>query len=292
MSLAHKVSMSHQTSWRVGGVADYLLTPAHAQEIVDVLRAPSTPQQVVWVGLGSNLLVRDGGYRGLVVCTHPGLSSMVKEEDQWYCMAGVPAPKFARHVVRHGYGGVEFMCGIPGTVGGALAMNAGAEGSAIWEYVTVVECMKSQPPYQTVRLTAKQFTYGYRSVTTGELKEPLWFLGAWFSFPRQPAAIGMQKIKTYLHKRNNSQPIGRASCGSVFKNPLPHHAGKLIDQAGCKGRAVGGAMISPKHANFIINTGDATAHDIETLMQEVQEIVFSQTNITLAPEAQIIGSPQ
>jgi UDP-N-acetylmuramate dehydrogenase len=241
---------------------------------------------VYWIGLGSNLLVRDGGLRGTVINTHGVLSGLERRpEGIVVAEAGVPCAKLARHCVRWGLGSAEFFAGIPGTVGGALAMNAGAFGGETWHHVVTVETMDRRGGLH--HRYRSEYQVGYRSVQgpPGE-----WFLAAEFRFESDSAA-STADIRALLARRKASQPIGMPSCGSVFRNPAGDHAARLIEASGLKGRRIGGAEVSTKHANFIINTGGATASDIEQLIELVRMTVEEVHGIRLQPEVRIIGEP-
>lgn len=276
--------MASHTSWRVGGVADLFFEP----ESLDVLVAflTSLPQQspVTWIGLGSNLLVRDGGIRGAVIAT-TRLPKVFTELGQGrvQCSAGLPCATLAKRAARAGLGPAAFFAGIPGSVGGALAMNAGAFGGETWDSVVKVETIDR---IGIVRQRDKsEFAVEYRSArgVPGE-----WFLGATFAFTEARSGEPEQ-IRKLLRERADKQPLGLPSAGSVFQNPANGHAGELIERVGLKGLSRGGAVIADKHANFIINTGSASAADIEGLIEEVRVRVKQATGIDLKPEVRIIG---
>jgi UDP-N-acetylmuramate dehydrogenase len=276
--------MSAHTSWRVGGPADLWYAPASLADLQSFLAqlAPGTP--VTWVGLGSNLLVRDGGIRGAVVATHGALAELEREGDTLvHAGAGVACAKLARACMRWGMGAGAFFAGIPGTVGGALAMNAGAYGGETWSHVVRVRTVdRAGALHERDRA---EYRVGYRSVT-GPADE--WFVGASLRFgggaPADPHAI-----RALLARRKATQPIGQPSCGSVFRNPPGAQAWRLIDEAGLRGMRIGGAQVSPMHANFIVNTGGATAADIEALIELVAERVAAHHGVRLVPEVRIVG---
>ncbi len=282
--LREKEPMSRHTSWRVGGPADRYFAPSSVEDLATFVSGLPADEPVHWVGLGSNLLVRDGGVRGTVISTHGVLSGLERRaESIVVAEAGVPCAKLARQCVRWGLGSAEFFAGIPGTVGGALAMNAGAFGGETWSHVSSVQTMDR---LGALHWRARdEYQVGYRNVAgpTGE-----WFLAAEFHF-EQDASASTADIKALLARRKASQPIGLPSCGSVFRNPPGDHAARLIETAGLKGRRIGGAQVSPKHANFIINTGGATASDIERLIDLVRHTVEEIHGVPLQPEVRIIG---
>lgn len=282
--LRHDEPMARHTSWRVGGPADTWYRPADLDDLAGFLAAlpPDTP--VYWAGLGSNLLVRDGGVRGVVIATHNALSGMKRIDEQGiYAEAGVPCAKIARSCARWGLGAGEFFAGIPGTLGGALAMNAGAFGGETWDFVRAVETLDRQG-YRRRRARG-EYQAGYRHVSgpQGEC-----FVAAELVFPAG-RPVTQQSIRELLVRRKATQPIGEPSCGSVFTNPPGDHAARLIETAGLKGLALGGAQVSPKHANFIVNTGGATAADIEALMAHVADEVERVHGVRLQHEVRIIG---
>lgn len=278
-------SMAKHTSWRVGGPADYWFMPEDKTDLAAFLIALPEDVPLLWTGLGSNLLVRDGGIRGAVICTHRGLSSVrATASGEVNAEAGAACAKVARFSARAGLSGAEFMVGIPGTVGGALAMNAGAYGGETWDIVNRVEVLGRDGCLE-IR-TRAEFRAGYRSVSLGENE---WFTGAVFELqPGDPVAV-QELIRTVLTDRSRSQPIGNASAGSVFQNPVDDHAARLIESAGLKGRRLGGAIVSSKHANFIINDQGASAADIEQLILLVQAEVSEKFRVELKPEVMIEG---
>lgn len=279
--------MARHTSWRVGGPADRYYTPASIDDLCQFIASLPADEPIFWVGLGSNLLVRDGGLRGTVICTHGMLAGLERLADgSVRAEAGVPCAKLARQCVRWGLGSAEFFAGIPGTVGGALAMNAGAFGGETWSHVLFVETVDRQGVLH--RRDKDAYDISYRSVR-GPGEE--WFLAATFRF-REDAKASTADIKALLARRKASQPIGLPSCGSVFRNPPGDHAARLIESAGLKGRRIGGAEVSEKHANFIINTGGASALDIENLIGLVRDTVEQVHGIRLQPEVRVIGEAE
>lgn len=276
--------MARHTSWRVGGPADRFFRPANIDDLSRFLASVPEDEPVHWVGLGSNLLVRDGGVRGTVIATHRFLTGMARlGETNVRVEAGVACAKLARQCVRWGLGSAEFFAGIPGTLGGALAMNAGAFGGETWQHVIAVEVIDHHGERHW-RLPG-EYEIGYRSVV-GPGSE--WFLVAELRFEPDETA-STENIRDLLARRKATQPIGEPSCGSVFRNPPGDHAARLIEAAGLKGHRIGGAVVSDKHANFIINTGDATAADIERLIQHVRDTVASESGVQLQPEVRILG---
>lgn len=278
--------MSKHTTWRVGGPADVYYSPRCRDELLDFVRSLDAGTPVYFVGLGSNLLVRDGGVRGAVIATGHALNGLrhlgggVVEAE-----AGVPCTVVARQCSRWELGPAEFFAGIPGSVGGALRMNAGAFGGETWGKVIEVDVVDRRGDVRTRGRDGYQV--GYRQVR-GPLEE--WFLAARFKFDEQYTA-GADRIRTLVSERKATQPLGLPSCGSVFKNPPGDHAARLIESAGLKGARIGGAEVSPKHANFIINTGGATAADIEALIGHVRDTVQERHGVRLDTEVQFLGEP-
>jgi UDP-N-acetylenolpyruvoylglucosamine reductase len=310
-TLNHNVPMSRHTSWRAGGAAERLYLPADLDDLLAFLRGLPADEPLYALGLGSNLLVRDGGLRGTVLLLHGALSALRLEADgSLYAEAGVPGAKLARFAALHNLRGAEFCAGIPGTVGGMLAMNAGCYGSEIWEKVLRVLVVDRSGALH--ERTPLDYEIGYRNVkrieergsriegvgersgfSRSSIPDPRsseeFFVAAWLKFEAGDGDIARQEIKTLLGKRSASQPLNLPNAGSVFRNPPGDHAARLIQQCGLKGRQMGGAQVSEKHANFIVNTGKATAADIENLINEVQAVVQQQTGIKLHPEVKIIG---
>ncbi len=275
--------LSRHTSWHVGGPADIFFMPRDRQDLVAFLKVLPPDVPLLWLGLGSNLLVRDGGVRGVVVSTRDALTALERRGERGvYAEAGVPCAKLARQCARWDLGPAEFFTGIPGTVGGALAMNAGAFGGETWRQVRHVETIDR---HGAVRLrAAREYSVSYRHVDVPANDE--WFLAADFEFE---AGSSEEETRALLERRRQTQPIGEWSCGSVFTNPPGDHAARLIEAAGLKGLRIGGAVVSTKHANFILNEGTATARDIESLIEQVQREVARRHGRLLTPECRIVG---
>ncbi|PPD50341.1 MAG: UDP-N-acetylenolpyruvoylglucosamine reductase [Methylobacter sp.] len=287
-SLLLNEPLAKYTSWRVGGPAERIYIPADRQDLCDFIKTLPAAEPVFWMGLGSNLLVRDGGIRGTVINTKGKLKEMRLIGDGLvYVEAGVPCAHVARFCGEHGLSGAEFLAGIPGTMGGALKMNAGAFGGETWGIVKNVETIDVDG--QVKQRQPEQFTVGYRSVkgVDGE-----WFLAATLSLDAGDVVASQQKIKKLLEHRAKTQPTNQPSCGSVFRNPPDDFAARLIEQSGLKGYAIGGACVSEKHANFIVNTGKATAADIESLIRYVQQEVEQQQGVKLQTEVCMVGEAE
>jgi UDP-N-acetylmuramate dehydrogenase len=300
--------------------------PADVNDLAEYLRGLPESLPVYCVGLGSNLLVRDGGVRGVVVLLHGALRRIALESrikgTSWehsdnerygvvFAEAGVAAPKLARFAATHDLVGAEFMAGIPGTVGGALAMNAGCYGSETWDIAAQVLTLDRQGHFS--ERCAADYSVGYRHVAlnrgagcplpnpfpqAGEganaaLRAPSpldeWYVGGWFRLAHGDGAASRLTIKDLLSKRIASQPLGLPNAGSVFRNPPGDFAARLIEACGLKGKQIGGAQVSEKHANFIVNRGAATAADIENLIDEVEFVVNNRSGVRLVREVRIIG---
>lgn len=301
--------MSGFTSWRAGGKADRLYTPVDLADLCAFLKTLKRDESVHFIGLGSNLLVRDAGLRGTVIHLHGALRRIDLEQRKTngsdtsspfgviFAEAGVSSPKVARFAATHDLVGAEFLAGIPGTVGGALAMNAGCYGHETWEFVTQVLTVNRCG--EVKRRAPKDYRVSYRHVEPdAALTEELaatcneWFVGAWFMFPRGDGAKSRLDIKRLLEKRIASQPLNLPNAGSVFRNPPGDFAARLIEACGLKGEKLGGAQISEKHANFIVNLGGARAADIEGLIELIQSRVEEKFGIRLLREVRIVGEKQ
>lgn len=283
--------MAKHVSWRAGGVAEQLYIPADVADMAMYLNNLPADMPVYCIGLGSNLLVRDGGVRGAVILLHGALREIRLESRQAssgviFAEAGVAAPKLARFAAGHDLVGAEFMAGIPGTVGGALAMNAGCYGSEIWQIASSALTINRQG--QLRKRARAEYELDYRHVALREAGEE-WFVGGWFELQAGDGAASKQVIKDLLQRRINSQPLGQPNAGSVFRNPQGDFAARLIESCGLKGKLLGGAQVSTKHANFIVNAGQASAADIEDLIDLVATTVAEQCGVTLQREVRVIG---
>lgn len=277
--------MSRHTSWHVGGPAEVFFNPRNREDLAAFLKTLASDVPIQWIGLGSNLLIRDGGLKGVVISTHGTLDRLDRlNQNQVYGEAGVACARIAKQCVKWGLGPAEFFAGIPGTLGGALAMNAGAFGGETWRHVVEVETIDRHGQVRT--RAASEFQWSYRQVTPPAEGE--WFVAARLTFERNKATHDAQ-IRELLERRKAAQPIGEWSCGSVFTNPPGDHAARLIDTAGLKGFRIGDAAVSEKHANFIINHGKATAADLERLIQHVQNTVEQVHGVKLHPEVRVVG---
>ncbi|MCW9025170.1 MAG: UDP-N-acetylmuramate dehydrogenase [Gammaproteobacteria bacterium] len=293
--LRQREPMARHTSWRVGGCAEQFYRPADINDLADFIKGLDNNEPLFFVGLGSNLLVRDGGLRGTVICTSGVMNNIdFLSDEKVYVEAGLASPQLARQCARRGLRGVEFLCGIPGTVGGALAMNAGARcgqgGGEIWDIVESVQMVDRNG--QLHNRTIDEFEVAYRSVKGKQDKQQEeWFVSAILKLTKGDADESQAQIKAHLAQRSATQPTQWPNAGSVFRNPTGDYAARLIENAGLKNMCVGGACVSEKHANFIINTGTATANDVETLIEKVLMRVKQEYNIDLIREVRIVGEP-
>jgi UDP-N-acetylmuramate dehydrogenase len=283
--LTEKALLAEFTSWRVGGPADLLYIPADLDDLSYFLEQVPLDMPLMMLGLGSNVLIRDGGVEGVVIVTQGALAQISQLEPQAVrAEAGVSCAQIARYSARLGLTGLEFMAGIPGTVGGALAMNAGCYGGETWQRIRCVETM-NRLGEKKLRMP-DDFQVSYRHVKRPQEE---WFVAGHFELQTGDKNRSLEDIRLLLEKRNAAQPTGLPNCGSVFRNPPGDFAAKLIEECGLKGKKLGGASVSTKHANFIINDGDAKASDIESLIGEVAVLVHEEKGIRLIPEVHIIG---
>ncbi|GIK24946.1 MAG: UDP-N-acetylenolpyruvoylglucosamine reductase [Betaproteobacteria bacterium] len=279
--------MARHVTWRAGGAAARAYLPADLDDLAAFLRATRIDEPLLFVGLGSNLLVRDGGFGGTVVFLHAVLGRLTIADGLVYAEAGVASPKVARFAANHDLAGAEFLAGIPGTVGGALAMNAGCYGGETWGIVERVLMLDRHGGLRERR--AEDFEIGYRHVGLRAASDEV-FAAAWFRLPAGEGAVSRARIRALLEKRIASQPLQLPNAGSVFRNPPDDHAARLIEAAGLKGLQVGGARVSEKHANFIVNPDRrATAGDIEALIGKVQAGVHERFGVELVREVRIVG---
>jgi UDP-N-acetylmuramate dehydrogenase len=279
--------MARHVSWRAGGPADRFFISPSIHALGEFLRSLPKAEPLLFVGLGSNLLVRDGGFRGTVVLLHSAKKNARLESGLVYAEAGVASPKVARFAARQHLTGAEFLAGIPGTVGGALAMNAGCYGSETWDIVE--RAVSIDRSGQVHERSKAEYEIGYRHC---HFSKEEWFVAAYFRLKPGDGAASTARIKELLARRMAAQPLSLPNAGSVFRNPPGEHAARLIESCGLKGLARGGARVSEKHANFIVNPeGAARAADIEGLILEVQRIVLDKTGVELVPEVRIVGEP-
>ena len=286
MTESFNIPLARYTSWRVGGPAEKLFIPSSIETLTHFLQHLDHHESLQVLGLGSNTLVRDGGVKGhVMIFAGSGLQALEKIDSSIIrAEAGVSCATLARFAARQDLGGMEFLAGIPGTVGGALAMNAGAHGSDTWSHVALVETVDRSGVRHT-RLPS-EFKVGYRFVDNlkGEL-----FIAAHFAHEISTKDISLARIKTILAHRLATQPGNLPNGGSVFRNPPGDYAGRLIEACGLNGYRFGESFISEKHANFIVHEGKGSAQEIEHLIHLSQERVASRFGIELIPEVKIIG---
>ena len=282
--LRHCEPLARHTAWGIGGFADRYFEPAGIDELAAFLSDLPKGEPLLWIGLGSNLLVRDGGVRGTVISTVRMRTVERLEATKLHVEAGAACPRVARIAARHGLTGCEFLAGIPGSMGGALAMNAGAFGTETWPAVGEVETIDVNG--QRRSRPASDYRYGYRAVDGPDGE---WFVSCRLVLKPDTGGRAGIRIRQLLVQRAAMQPTGTRSCGSVFRNPPGDYAGRLIEASGLKGCRIGGAVISDKHANFIINDAGARAADVEALIGKVVDEVEKRQGIRLEPEVRIIG---
>ena len=278
------VPLARYTTWGIGGPADSFFQPKDLDDLQAFVRAnPELPKTLL--GLGSNVLIREGGIPGAVISLRPGLLECTRvDSERVYIAGGVACAKVAKFCAKENLLGASFLAGIPGTMGGAIAMNAGAFGGETWALIESVVVLTEAG--ELFDYPASAFKVSYRHV---EGPPRLAFVGAYLRCEKGSAAEAESQIKALLLHRKKTQPIGTLNAGSVFKNPEGDYAARLIEACGLKGLQSGGASVSPKHANFIINDGHATAADVELLIQWVQEAVFLKFGVQLVLEIKILG---
>jgi UDP-N-acetylmuramate dehydrogenase len=276
--------MKEYNTWKIGGSAQYFFEPSNLDDLKKFLENSSNID-IIFLGNGSNVLIRDGGINGCVVSLKNTLNNYTSNKKGKYIFeAGFSCMKIAQITAKDNYGGLEFLCGIPGSLGGALAMNAGCYGGNIWDYVNKVIMINKNG--NLVTKNKREFKYGYRNL---ELEDNNFFIGATFNLQENQLKNSLDIIKEYLKDRRSKQPTGLPSCGSVFKNPENYHAANLIESSGLKNYKIGKAYISDKHANFIITEPSASSSDVEDLIEFIQKTVFENKNIFLETEVKFIG---
>ena len=277
--------MKKHTSLRVGGAAQYFYKPSDVTDLVHFLSLLDNDISIFWLGRGSNILVRDEGLSGVVISSSKILREITKINDLTIEVeANVPCTMLAKKCIRWGLGPSEFFSGIPGSLGGALAMNAGAYGNETWERVGSVRTINRNGKIKNRNL--EEYQIDYRDVK-GPINE--WFVSAILKFESN-IIPSMERQKEMLEKRKKSQPLGKPSCGSVFRNPPGNFAAKLIEKSNLKGYRIGGAHVSSKHANFIITDDSACANDVERLIEYIRSTVKNLHGIELKCEVRIIGN--
>ena len=286
--LVENEAMAPHVSWRTGGTAARAYFPADLADLAAFFGQTRFDEPVLMVGLGSNLLVRDGGFDGTVIFTHGVMNGLRREADGTiYAEAGVASPKLARFALGEGLTGAEFLAGIPGTFGGALAMNAGCFGGDTWTLVERVLMLTRRG--ELVQRRRDEFEIGYRHAGLKNVTDEI-FAAAWLRLSEGDAEAGRERIRQLLEKRQASQPLDLPNAGSVFRNPPDDHAARLIEAAGLKGITEGAARVSEKHSNFIVNPdGRASAAEIEMLIGRIQLAVREKFGVELKREVRIVG---
>ncbi len=281
-------AMSEHTTFRIGGKADAVCLVrklGELQILFSYINKENIPYLVV--GGGSNLLVRDGGFQGVVIIMREHLASIeqhVKDEKVLVTGGGLPLSNLVKFCSQRGLGGLEFLAGIPGTVGGAVIMNAGAFGNDMGSVVQSIEMLS--PQGELISLDRPDLVFSYRA---SSIQEGSLVIKASLQCTRETPQVVSKRVAEYLARRKAAQPLEYPSAGSVFKNPPGDYAGRLIEETGLKGKKIGGAMISPKHANYIVNTGGARAEDVLALMEMAKEKVREKTGVELEPEIRVVG---
>ena len=282
--LRENISLKDYNTWKVGGKAEYFYEPFDLEDLKLFFKLlENTP--IIFLGNGSNVLIRDGGIEGCIVCLKKTLNNYHFKNEEYIFEAGLSCMKMAQITARENYTGLEFLCGIPGSLGGALAMNAGCYGGNIWDHVSTVSLINNNG--KIIKKNKNDFIVGYR---TTNLEENNFFISAVFKLKKNKLENSLEKIKNFLQDRRSKQPTGLLSCGSVFKNPSNMHAAKLIDSIGLKGYKIGGAYISEKHANFIISDKFTKSSDIEKLINFIKKEVFKKKEVVLETEVKFIGN--
>ena len=289
MEIRSDEPMAQHVTWRAGGKVACACFPRDIDDLAAFMKTMRHDEPLLMVGLGSNLLIRDGGFDGTVIFTHGALDTLRLESNgTLYAEAGVASPKVARFAANNDLSGAEFLAGIPGTLGGALAMNAGCHGGETWSFVERVLMLNRQG--ELVERTPADFAIAYRHVGLKAATDEI-FVAAWLRFPAGDGAAARVRMKELLDKRSATQPLQLPNAGSVFRNPPGDHAARLIEAAGLKGIEEGGARVSEKHANFIVNPdGKATAAAIESLIGRVQAAVRDKFGVELVREVRILGA--
>ncbi len=280
------VPMSGHTSLRIGGNADVMAFPQDETDLKDIVNfAESKGFDYYIMGAGTNLLVRDGGVRGIVVNLSEGFKDIVWNDDLGADVgAGVMLPELVQLCAKKGLSGLEFASGIPGTVGGAVAMNAGAYGGEIKDVIDAVEVITKKGQRLFIPKGELEFSYRHSELPKGSI-----VVRAHMAFKKEDPAAIREKIKDIKDKRKGASGIHYPNAGSIFKNPPECPAGRLIEEAGFKGLKTGDAMVSDVHANYIVNTGNAKAKDVLSLMAQIRDKVYGEKGIVLEPEIKVIG---
>jgi len=284
-TLLFNAPLANFTTWKVGGPADKIFFPLDLLDLSLFLKTVPPKEEILWLGCGSNILVRDGGLRGTVIIVNNYINNCnLIAENTVYAGAGCLSSTLAYFCLKHNLTGLEFLAGIPGTVGGALYMNAGAYGGQTWDYVEKVATI-DRAGNEIIR-NKNEYNIGYRTIV---MPKPEWFTAGFFTLKTGEQKKSQEHINFMLDSRKNNHPLEYPNAGSVFRNPQNNIARNLIAASGLTGLQIGGAQISPKHTNFIITHPGACAADIEKLISHTQEIVYQKQNIRLETEVKIVG---
>lgn len=284
--LTYNAPLAKFSSWKIGGAAKCLYQPKNLAELQTFLKILPSEEPVRYLGLGSNTLIRDGGIAETVVILLGVVTELeIVAPNEVKVGAGVSCAQFARFCARSGLVGMEFLAGVPGTMGGALAMNAGAHGGETWDFVKKVTMLNRQG--ELVERMPQEFGIHYRQIDKPAEEA---FMAGYFRLSTGDAQASLEKIRRYLAHRSDTQPIDLPNGGSVFRNPPGNFAGKLIEASGLKGYRIGGAWVSPKHANFIVvDAATACAADVENLVEFIENTVREKHGVDLVREIHILG---
>lgn len=283
--IEHNYSLKKLNTWQIGGEAEFVFWPVNCEDfLAGISWCQKNKVKMLILGRGSNILLPDEGLEGMVIVTSM-LKKITWQEDSVIVETGYSLRRLAQEAAERGLAGLEFACGIPGSVGGAVMINAGAHGSEIGAFLRQAQVLDREGNMKV--LSREQIKFSYRG---SSLQGKYWILECVLDLvPDEPGAI-KEKMRILTERRKEAQPLEHPNAGSVFRNPSGFSAGSLIEKAGWKGRKIGGAMVSEKHANFIINTGNATAHDVKTLISEIAKDIENRFGIQLETEVQIFSS--
>lgn len=288
LKLSFDKPMAELTTFKIGGPVDLFVepnNPAELERVLDFCLANNQPWLII--GSGSNLLVRDGGIRGVGIKLSGEFAEWEIKETMVKAGAGVSLSKLAKAVAERGLSGLEFACGIPGTVGGGVYMNAGAYNGEMSQVVTRIQAVRAGQGIFWFKKDDLNFEYR-SSRFQRETKEVV--ARVEFSLNQEQANLTCARVNEYTCLRESKQPLEMPSAGSVFRRPKGYFVGPLIEEAGLKGFTIGGAQVSPKHAGFIVNTGDATAQDVLSLIAHIQKVIKDRNGVDLIPEIKVIGT--
>lgn len=281
--------MKNHTSFKIGGLADKIIMPENEDELIKLVEECRRDKINYFVmGNGSNILVRDGGIRGVVIKIEKNLSDIHVEENKIIVQSGALLTRLSKVALKHSLKGLEFASGIPGTVGGAIAMNAGAYGGEMKDVVTKVRVLDKNS--NVIEYSGEEMNFRYRGSRVQD--ESLIVLEVEIELEKGNYDEIIGRMKDFTKRRKSKQPLEYPSAGSTFKRPEGYYAGKLIQDSGLKGLKHGDAQVSDKHSGFVINVGNATSEDVENLIKVIQKTVRDKFNVNLEPELKIIGEEQ